>query len=102
MAAGTFYGRTYTYLELDGWKYGLIDNVINRERLPEEATCEPIRTGRGAADPLVCSIPAAREAAASASCRGGTCPCVLDFAHGRCYDRRAVSTLPRADSRAQT
>lgn len=33
---GRFGGRTYVYLEHGGWKFWVIDPVINRERLPEE------------------------------------------------------------------
>ena len=30
-----FERRSYRYLELDGWKYWVVGNVINRERLTE-------------------------------------------------------------------
>jgi hypothetical protein len=32
---GAFDGRTYIYLDLDGWKYWVIGEVINRERLDD-------------------------------------------------------------------
>jgi hypothetical protein len=31
-----FYNRTYRYANVDGYKYWIVDNVLNRERLPEE------------------------------------------------------------------
>jgi hypothetical protein len=33
---GRFFGRSYRYFDHDGWKYWVVDDVINRERLPEE------------------------------------------------------------------
>lgn len=30
-----FYSKTYRYANVDGYKYWIMDNVLNRERLPE-------------------------------------------------------------------
>jgi hypothetical protein len=32
---GMFYGRMYVYLELDGFKYWVVGDVINRERISD-------------------------------------------------------------------
>lgn len=32
-----FGSRTYRYVHLDGYKYWIVDNCVNRQRLPEEA-----------------------------------------------------------------
>ena len=30
-----FYGKEYKYLEIDGYKYWVIENIINREKIKE-------------------------------------------------------------------
>jgi hypothetical protein len=47
---GRFYGRTYVYLELGDWKYWVIDDVINRQRMggddPSDGENKPSRSKR--------------------------------------------------------
>lgn len=33
--AKTFYGKEYKYLEIDGYKYWVIENIINRAKIKE-------------------------------------------------------------------